>query len=66
MVLKELCQEDIAVLGQFFCAEDISLCLYPYIKCTCRVLKKLSIQFHQGGLTLTFCVVISAGVALTL
>ena len=65
MVLKELCREDIAVLGQF-CAEDISLCLYPYIKCSCRVLKNLSIQFHQGGLTLTFFVVISADVALTL
>ena len=27
--LKELCHEDNAVLGQF-CAEVISLCLYPY------------------------------------
>ena len=29
--LKELCHEDNAVLGQF-CAEVISLCLYPYLK----------------------------------
>ena len=34
--LKGLCQEDIAVLGQY-CAENITKFLYPYTKYPCTV-----------------------------
>ena len=40
-VFKELCQEDMAVIGQF-CAEDIDQCLYSYTKCSNKVMETIS------------------------
>ena len=51
--LKGLCHEDIAVLGQF-CADVISQCPNPYIKCSSRDIKKLSNKSPKGALTIIF------------
>lgn len=45
-------QQDIAVLGQFS-AEVITSSLYPYKKCPCIVMKRISIKFHQKALLKT-------------
>ena len=44
-------KQNIDVLGQF-CAEvcTCTWCFYPYKKCSCRVMKKITIKFHQGAL----------------
>ena len=42
-------QQDIAVLGQFS-AEVITSSLYPYRKCPCRVMKRISNKVHQKAL----------------
>ena len=47
--VRRLRHEDIPVLGQFR-AEVITLCLYPYIKCFCGVMKKIS-QKNSAGST---------------
>ena len=47
--LKTQCHEDIAVnavLKSFVSA--------PYTKCSCRVMRKISIKFHQGALTIKY------------
>ena len=36
----------------FNSAEVTTFCLYPYTKCSCRIMKKLSNEFHQGALTI--------------
>ena len=41
-------------------------CLYPYIKCFCRVSKKIRSKFHQGALAITICLAIFAGIPLKL
>lgn len=51
--LQRLCDEDISVLGPF-CAKVITYFLYPYTKCSFRVMKKISNEFHQRALTITF------------
>ena len=44
-------KQNIDVLGQF-CAEvcTCTWCFYPYKKCSCRVMKKITIKFHRGAL----------------
>ena len=50
--LYEPCMRHIAALAVQFCAEDITLCLYPYTytKYSSRVMKKISNKFHQWAL----------------
>ena len=43
--LKRLCQEDIAILGQQFCAEVFTQGLYTYPECSCRVMKNPTAKF---------------------
>ena len=57
--LEGLRQEDFAVLGQF-CAKIINWCLYPYTKCSCKTMRKISNEFYRRGLTIIFfCVIFS-------
>ena len=63
--LRRLCREGIAVLGQF-CVEVISWCVYLYIKCSCRVMNKISNKFHLGALTVIILLVIFVDIALKL
>ena len=58
-------QQDIAVLGQFS-AEVITSSLYPYKKCSCIVMKRISIKFHQKALNHKMFLVVFAGIALKL
>ena len=57
-------QEYCCFIGQL-CAEVITQYLYPYKKCSCRVVAKLSNKFRQGTLhyKLLFFSVILAGMA---
>ena len=41
------------VLDQF-CAKIIACCLYPYTKCSCRGMKKISSIFRRSVLTMIF------------
>ena len=56
--LQGLCHNDIAVLGQLN-----SWYLYPYTKCCCKVMKKISNKFHQGVQTILLFSVNFAGIA---
>ena len=47
---------DVRCFRSQFCAE-VTTCtwyFYPYKKCSCRVMKKISIRFHQGELIMIF------------
>ena len=59
---KGLRHYDFAVLGQF-CAQIITLCLYPYRKCSCETMRKLSNEFYQGRLTIVILLVIFEDIA---
>ena len=50
-ILKGLCHEDFAILGQF-CAKIITWCLYSYTKCSCETMRKISNEFYQGEPTI--------------
>ena len=49
--LKGLRHEDFAILGQF-CAKIITKCLYPYTKCSCKIIRMISNELYQGELTI--------------
>ena len=51
--LKELRHEDFAILGQF-CEKIITKCLHSYTKCSCKTMKKISIEFYQKEPTMIF------------
>ena len=53
-----------SVLGQL-CSEVITYCLYPQIKCSCKLMK-ISKNFHQGAITIAICFGDFAFVALKL
>ena len=55
MSLKGLCPQDTAVLGQS-CAEVVTYCFSPNIKCSYRVMKKILNKFPQGALKNDICV----------
>ena len=65
VVLNGLCQEDIAAVLGRFCSEGITCCLYPWIKCS-RRLMKISKNVHQGALTIAIFFADFACVALKL
>ena len=44
----------IATVLDQFCAKIIACCLYPYTKCSCRGLKKISSIFRRSVLTMIF------------
>ena len=54
MSLKGLCRQDTSVLGQF-CAEVVTYCFSPNIKCSYRVMKKILNKFPQGALKNDIC-----------
>ena len=44
----------IATVLDQFCAKLIACCLYPYTKCSCRGMKKISSIFRRSVLTMIF------------
>ena len=44
----------IATVLDQFCAKIIACCLYPYTKCSCRGMKKISSIFRRSVLTMIF------------
>ena len=44
----------IATVLDKFCAKLIACCLYPYTKCSCRGMKKISSIFRRSVLTMIF------------
>ena len=44
----------IATVLDQFCAKIIACCLYPYTKCSCRGMKKISSIFRRSLLTMIF------------
>ena len=44
----------IATVLDQFCAKIIACCLYPYTKCSCRGMKKISSIFRRSALTMFF------------
>ena len=44
----------IATVLDQFCAKIIACCLYPYTKCSCRGMKKISRIFRRSVLTMIF------------
>ena len=40
--------------------------VHPYTNCSCRVMKKIANEFHQGLLTIIIVLVIFEGIALKL
>lgn len=61
-LLKALCHEYIAVLGQF-CVEVSTYSLFPFTKCSVRDMRKISNKFRLGATTIILFLVTSAGIA---
>ena len=56
-VLKGLCQDDFAILGQFF-AKLITKCLFSYTICSYKTMRRIKNIFYQGELTIVTLLVI--------
>ena len=60
--LKGLCHKDFAIFGQF-CTKIITQCLYSYMKCSYKTIRKISNELYQGELTIIIFLVIIENVA---